>query len=180
MIEFKEFPKIHRLNREIIITEKIDGTNAQIFIGEDGSFLTGSRSQWITPEQDNHGFARWANEHKEDLMTLGPGSHYGEWWGLGIQRNYGLKEKRFSLFNVFRWTDDVRPACCGIVPTLYTGLFKESAILAALTLLRMQGSIASPGFMKPEGIVIYHTQGRFSLKVTLEKDDEPKSIAGKP
>jgi hypothetical protein len=29
MNEFVEFPKIARLSREMIITEKIDGTNAQ-------------------------------------------------------------------------------------------------------------------------------------------------------
>jgi hypothetical protein len=37
MAEFREFSKMARLSREIIITEKIDGTNAQIFIGEDAS-----------------------------------------------------------------------------------------------------------------------------------------------
>ena len=38
-MEFIKFEKIARLNREIIITEKIDGTNAQICITEDGEFL---------------------------------------------------------------------------------------------------------------------------------------------
>lgn len=56
-MEFMEFPKIARLSRECIITEKIDGTNGQIFIDEDGKFLIGSRTRWITPENDNHGFA---------------------------------------------------------------------------------------------------------------------------
>lgn len=41
MIEFKGFPKMARLSRECIITEKIDGTNAQICITEDGQFLSG-------------------------------------------------------------------------------------------------------------------------------------------
>ena len=34
MIEFTKFPKIPRLNRDMIITEKIDGTNAQIYVAE--------------------------------------------------------------------------------------------------------------------------------------------------
>lgn len=34
--EFHEFPKIARYSRPIIITEKIDGTNAQICISDDG------------------------------------------------------------------------------------------------------------------------------------------------
>jgi hypothetical protein len=62
---FEAFDKIARLSRMCVITEKIDGTNAQIYIPEEGGFFTGSRNQWITPEQDNFGFSRWAHEHKE-------------------------------------------------------------------------------------------------------------------
>jgi len=47
-IEFKEFPKIARLSRECIITEKIDGTNASILITDDGDMFFGSRTRWIT------------------------------------------------------------------------------------------------------------------------------------
>ena len=101
-MEFRKFDKIARLSREIVVTEKIDGTNGLIAIGEDGEFQVGSRNQWITPEKDNAGFARWAYEHKDELMQLGKGFHYGEWWGQGIQRGYGLDEKRFSLFNTSR------------------------------------------------------------------------------
>jgi hypothetical protein len=88
----------------MIVTEKLDGTNAQVHITDDGRIFAGSRNRWITPDADNFGFARWVAEHEEELRALGPGSHYGEWWGSGIQRRYGLDEKRFSLFNVGRWT----------------------------------------------------------------------------
>lgn len=44
MPEFVEFPKIARLSREIIVTEKIDGTNGVIYVGDDGEVLVGSRS----------------------------------------------------------------------------------------------------------------------------------------
>src|SRR5882724_293770 len=103
-MEFTEFNKIARLSRNCVVTEKLDGTNASIVIGEAGEFLVGSRTRWITPEDDNYGFARWAHTHKEELLTLGPGQHFGEWWGNGIQRKYGLSEKRFSLFNTARWS----------------------------------------------------------------------------
>ena len=56
--EFIPFPKIARLSRLAIVTEKIDGTNAQVTITEDGDIFAGSRSRWITPEDDNYGFAR--------------------------------------------------------------------------------------------------------------------------
>jgi hypothetical protein len=174
VIEFVEFPKIARLNRPVIVTEKIDGTNACIVIGEDGSFRTGSRTRWITPDDDNFGFSRWAHEHREELMQLGPGTHYGEWWGSGIQRGYGLEkgEKRFSLFNTSRWDDDaVRPACCQVVPILTQGTNITGLVGMALGVLREHGSLAEPGFMRPEGVVVYHTASRQLFKVTLEGDD---------
>ncbi len=179
MNEFEEFPKMARLSRPVIITEKIDGTNAQVCIGEDGEFLIGSRTRWITPEDDNYGFAKWAYEHKEELLTLGPGRHFGEWWGRGIQRNYSMTERVFSLFNVARWKDDaVRPVCCRIVPILYEGQFEQYGVLRgvqqSLMLLKEQGSIAAPGFMKPEGIVVFHVAGNFGFKKTFEKDEQGK------
>lgn len=196
MKEFVPFPKMPRLFRECIITEKIDGTNACICITEDGQFLTGSRSRWITPQEDNFGFARWAEVHREELMKLGPGTHFGEWWGSGIQRGYGLAngEKRWSLFNVARWclTDqkpqripmadpriekyqDLLPECCSLAPLLYRGAFDTARVCEALDELRLRGSVASPGFMKPEGIICYHVAGNFGFKATLEKDHEHKS-----
>ena len=86
---FNAFPKIARYSRLCTITEKIDGTNASIFISDDlTEFLTASRTKWITPENDNAGFSRWAFEHKDELMSMGAGHHFGEWWGLGIQRKW--------------------------------------------------------------------------------------------
>jgi len=175
---FVEFAKIARLSRGCCITEKIDGTNSQILITEDGGFFTGSRNRWITPEDDNFGFSRWAHENKDELMKLGPGQHFGEWWGSGIQRRYGITEKRFSLFNTSRWNAEVQtpPACCHVVPVIYTGIFTSTAADEAIALLREKGSIAAPGFMKPEGIVIYQSAGRCYFKKTLEKDEQPKSV----
>lgn len=193
-MEFKEFDKIARLNREVVVTEKIDGTNGLVWVSDDGAIVrAGSRSRWITPEDDNFGFARWVHEHTEELRALGPGYHYGEWWGAGIQRRYGLAEKRWSLFNVARWSDDTalvgrrsevevplspRPKCCHVVPVLAAGIglssAEGSAVGDALRLLRTCGSQAAPGFMKPEGVVVYHTAGRSLFKVTLEKDEMPK------
>ena len=176
MIEFKEFPKIARLNREVIVTEKIDGTNAAVVISEDGATIGAqSRSRIITVKDDNFGFARWVlDNHEELLAKLGPGHHFGEWWGQGIQRGYGLTEKRFSLFNVSRWADPtVRPACCHIVPVLATSI-SFAAAYDALQMLKHDGSKAAPGFMKPEGVVAFHAQGNLMFKATIEKDEEWK------
>ena len=106
MKEFAPFPKIPRLYREIVVTEKIDGTHASLYFDETGpdSLLVGSRTRWITAEADNYGFAAWAGPRRESLFTLlGPGHHFGEWYGVGINRNYGLHERRLALFNAKRW-----------------------------------------------------------------------------
>ena len=202
-MEFIEFPKIARLSREVIVTEKIDGTNGQIYIpkdemlvrqeGVDGHFplLVGSRTRWITPDSDNHGFAHWAYDNIEELLKLGPGRHFGEWWGSGVQRGYGLPkgEKRFSLFNTIRWclhdeepqrieTGDPKivkyqkqlPKCCHLVPVLWKGIFDTETVDRLLRKLDVQGSQASPGFMKPEGIVVYHVAGNVAFKKTLGND----------
>lgn len=176
--EFKEFQKIARLNREVVVTEKLDGTNALVFVGEDGAVRAGSRSRWITPADDNYGFARWVADHAEELRALGPGYHYGEWWGQGIQRRYGLDEKRFSLFNVARWLES-RPACCHVVPVLARGIGVDSVAADCLALLRETGSRAAPGFDRPEGIVIWHEAAQQLFKVTLEKDEESKEAAAR-
>jgi len=177
MAEFKAFEKIARVSRLCTITEKIDGTNGVIYIGEDGEFQVGSRSRWLQPTKgnDNAGFARWAEDHKEDLLKLGPGYHYGEWWGLGIQRGYALKEKKFSLFNTFRWADPaVRPTCCSVVPVLFEGIFHSHEIANALANLAEHGSVASPGYCAPEGIVIYHQAAKQYFKKTILKDEAYK------
>ncbi len=179
---FIGFPKIARYSRPCTITEKIDGTNASICISDDlgelsrgEGFYTASRTRWITPEHDNMGFSRWAHEHKEELLKLGPGHHFGEWWGLGIQRRYGQDRKRFSLFNTSKWSDEAaRPACCDVVPVLYEGPFCTFAIERAIDDLREDGSKAAPGFTKPEGIVIYHQAAKMYFKKTLIGDEKPK------
>lgn len=97
---------------------------------------------------------------------LGRGYHYGEWWGRGIQRGYGLKERRFSLFNVERWRDAFgpfgpggtgnnavwAPDCCRVVPVLYRGAeFDTLEVHDMLDRLSEKGSYAAPAFMRPEG-----------------------------
>ncbi|WAW11361.1 RNA ligase family protein [Oxalobacter vibrioformis] len=179
MESFVPFPKLHRLSREIIITEKIDGTNAQVHITEDGDIFAGSRNRYLTPENDNYGFASWVLGNKEELLKLGPGRHFGEWYGRGIQRGYGLCDRYFALFNVGRWTSlKELPECCLIVPILYQGVFSKEAIDNALRFLERNGSYLAPGFMNPEGIVIYHKAAGVGFKKLLENDHLSKTEAG--
>ncbi len=208
-----------RLFRDVWITEKIDGTNSSVFIGkldpnespqpecialketEEGMLfmLAGKRTSWITPKQDNYGFAGWVQNNADDLFNLGEGLHFGEWWGAGIQRRYGLKEKRFSLFNAIRWCehdsvpsqvgeafDPVKkemvlkyqkkaPKCCHVVPVLNVGEFNTDDIKLTLENLKLFGSMAAPGFMDPEGIVTFHIASNIGFKTTIKDDHKAKS-----
>jgi hypothetical protein len=204
---FEEFPKIGRLFKDVIVTEKIDGTNAQVYITPLGEFdaafvqatdapsrqevavvsyngvqygvYAGSRTRLITPGKgtDNFGFAEFVRKNAEAMVVvLGEGRHFGEWWGPGIQRGYGLTEKRFSLFNTQRWhtTDngsapftDLIPNV-GVVPVLYQGPFSTDAIRDCMRRLAEQGSVASPGFMVPEGVIAYHTAAKALFKFTFD------------
>lgn len=194
-----------RLSRECLITEKIDGTNGSVLIlplndstppmtraisiAGGMAILAGSRNRWITPDDDNFGFAAWVRDNAEELLQLGPGHHFGEWWGQGIQRNYGLTEKRFSLFNAARWClhgettetiptadpriekrQEVLPPCCHLVPLLYRGEFTTSQADLILFRLESDGSAAAPGFLSPEGVVVYHVAGNVGFKKTMGND----------
>lgn len=197
MQEFIEMRKIPRGSREVLVTEKLDGTSALVYISPEGEFLCGSRTRWITPENDNYGFAKWATAHMDELMMLGPGHHFGEWWGSGIQRGYGLPsgEKHWSLFNVQRWClkgqtpkelvsaalnkgvprfQEVLPGCVELVPLLWRGNMDDFDADAILKQLRAHGSFAAP-FLNPEGVVVLHIAGNVLFKKTLEHDSKPKS-----
>lgn len=170
---FVMFPKIARLDSQCTVTEKIDGTNACVIIA--GGELVGcqSRKRLITPDDDNYGFATWAHQHASELVELGDGYHYGEWWGEGIQRRYNQTRKRFSLFNVKRWADD-RPVCCDVVPILQVGDFMDIDFKQIEYELRTDGSVAAPGFMRPEGFMVYHHRLNAYAKHPFDKPAGPE------
>ena len=202
MTTFEPFPKIARLNRTCTVSEKIDGTNAAVRIIEavsetpydfstdpnlidivthdntEYALFAQSRNKFITPEKDNYGFAGWAHRNSVELIrTLGPGTHFGEWWGAGIQRRYGLtgSDKRFSLFNTHRWkfNDPALTAIPGLnaVPVLYEGPFDTEIINDLVSELT---SVAAPGYHAPEGVIVYNHAAKTYFKVTTENDEKPK------
>lgn len=205
--EFKSYSKIPRIDKLVwAITEKLDGTNGIVhitpFIGpEDGIVLegtgavaivgnvlvfAGSRSRWLQPgkQTDNYGFGEWVKANADELVaTLGPGTHYGEWWGQGIQRNYGATRKRFTLFAPWRYPqvrdirDETGDEVLTKVPLLAQGSGSARSIQTALDLweasLLRDGSPAVPGFMNPEGMVL--TLGNQNYKVIL--NDGPKEAS---
>lgn len=199
-MEFKAWPSIPRMSKEqVTVTEKIDGSNSAIRIrpfdidadrsmqvdtvsidGVQYTLWAQSRKRLLQPVKalDNFGFAGWVYDNAVELVkVLGPGDHFGEWWGSGIQRSYGLKEKRFSLFNAPRWYEVLHPTEARsevsnlyIVPTLFKGKFYDLDLPALKADLVENGSKIVPGF-KSEGMVVYLREVNTSYKVLLENDD---------
>lgn len=161
------------------ITEKIDGTNAQILINDrtddattmDQLIQAGSRNRWVyatdNARDDNFGFARWVKDNRDLLVRLGPGRHFGEWYGNGVGRGYGLDVKRFALFDRRRWQPEELTArglaAIGVevVPMLAScGLDSLNATMAHVESdLLTNGSRAVLGFAQPEGFVVQIQEG---------------------
>ncbi len=174
---FHPWPKTPRWSKEMVtITEKLDGTNAQLLLLPDGQWKAGSRNRWLSAESDNYSFHLWCSQNINELLKLGHGRHYGEWWGLGIQRGYGLFERRFSLFNVVRPYESL-PACVSLVPVLYKGPIDPQQIETCMESLTTSGSRAAPGYMKAEGLVIHHLSTQIRYKRLTENDTLHKGEA---
>lgn len=179
--QFTEWPSIARLDRPIIITRKIDGNNSAVGIHEnDDSTYTvwaQSRTRIIKPgkDSDNYGFAQWVSDHEETLVVdLGPGLHFGEWWGLGIRGGYGKKERTFSLFNTSRWgeAEFVTPNL-DVVEVLGMSSYFDRTLVDECLQKLIERSVDTG--IREEGVVIFHTHGNLMFKKTIEKDDRGKS-----
>lgn len=83
---------------------KLHGTNASIVFPIEGGFYCQSRSNVITLQSDNAGFARWVEDHKNQLEILDKSGLvvYGEWCGQGIQKGVAISQvpKNFIVFAV--------------------------------------------------------------------------------
>ncbi len=179
--EFKKFDKIESIDKcKISITQKINGTNAQIYIFDDENGVrnvyAGSRNRWLTIDDDNYGFAKWVSQNATQLSDfLGLGRHFGEWAGLGIGSGEGLDHRRLFLFNWRRWNKIELPQFMSVVPLLGTSdecpaqhmLFID----AIMDGLKKGGSCVqeAKGFNRPEGIVI-EIGGQFYKKVFEQED----------
>jgi hypothetical protein len=186
-VSFEPMAKIPRLHGDCIVTEKIDGTNGCIELAP-GSVSACSRNRrlvtisWVNhPDApmadhplvewhgtDNMGFGAWVVANYPSLVRLGYGRHFGEWYGQGIQRTYGLDHKRFALFRPpAGGLPEGLPASLGVVPRLGAfNTFSTAQIEAYYQVLKLDGSQAVPGFMNPEGIVVFHARSGCLFKLT--------------
>ncbi len=195
-MDFVKYPKTARLNSPFDITEKIDGTNAAVLIrtvdlsfdewdpyvgdmfnldGQTYQVAAQSRTRVITPNDDNYGFAAWVSGNAESLVKdLGPGTHFGEWWGSKIQRAYGMTngERYFSLFDNKRYspeiewgaTEGLRLAPLMVMEDEFEFEYLEDSI----QYLRDNGSTLN-GFDRPEGVVLHFHHNGTRFKYILDK-----------
>ena len=170
-VEFTPWPKINRLkSMAVTVTYKVDGTNAAVHIRDGKLVACQSRNKFITPEQDNMGFANWAYSNADVLSHLGDGIHFGEWACPNIQKNpHKLEKKKFFLFNAHRYEDlmedeDRRKiliaADIEVVPVLYNGEYDEAVIRDIMT----HHAEIDEGF---EGVIIYFHDFRTYMKRTV-------------
>lgn len=191
-LEFKSWREIEKYQGvHVIITEKIHGTNAQIHVysESEGAPLkarAGSRNRYLDVlGSDNYGFAVYVKAHEQEICEkLGEGRHYGEWVGPGINGEYGLPDKHLVLFDHKRHPKEKfdagqMPPRMLPIPVLYDGPYSIEAVQATLEKLRTEGSVLSPGFMKPEGVVLHFPQFN-SMKKRVFKAEETPWKAPKP
>ncbi len=185
MPAFKSFDKIEQIGKlYMTITQKIHGTNAHVLVytNEAGELdlLVGSRNRYITPDDDNFGFATHVYAHKEEFLKLGLGRHDGEWAGPGINKGEGLAQKTFVLFDARKFPEGrPLPPQTAVVPVLYKGTVDFIIIQEALADLKTNGSKLVPGFMHPEGIVAQIGGIRYK-KVFTEEDTQWSGTGKKP
>ena len=196
----------HQLRLAVITGEVSDITYEPIY---EYRFYAQSRNRFITPINDNFGFAAWVKENAEDLVeTLGAGCHVGEWWGHGIQRGYGLPrgERHFSLFNVTRHNplgsmadleahfaappagrEPLFPDLpeLSTVPVI-TAADNDRSLRAmshmvdrALARLSLAGSLAAE-FARPEGIVLFHSRSNQVFKAFCDDAEKAAEVRSRP
>lgn len=176
-ISFQRFESIESIKHGVYleITQKLHGTNGAIFYSRNPEHIAiGSRNRWLTETEDNHGFYKFVHENLDALKPcLKEGYNYGEFIGKGIGNGEGLTEKNFAFFDFHHFGKQSLPHGFSTVPVLFVGKMGLSKlnekINECLDDLKTNGSKYTPGFMKPEGIVVKINHVRF--KLTFENEE---------
>lgn len=125
--EFSKWPKIfqfHNVMKEIVGNSainkfvdglkgsvtyrgkvKLHGTNAAIML-HNGEMFVQKRTDFITPDNDNAGFAKWAYANKDWLLRFNPSDWptkviHGEWCGSGVQKGDAISNIGRKVFVIF-------------------------------------------------------------------------------
>lgn len=99
----KEHPEILNGNPVVFYKPKVKlhGTNAGIQCHHDGIVVAQSRTNELTEESDNAGFAKWVKSREGSWRIHNDLIIYGEWCGPGIQKGVAISEIPKKVFAVF-------------------------------------------------------------------------------
>lgn len=189
--KFVAYPKTRRLEDETVtISEKVDGTNGVLFIHKphlcdvlNGStdapyILAGCRSRWLkdddTKSWDNHGFGKWVAENAQALHALPEGFHYGEWYGKGINHGYGMKERRFMLFNRKRYENLTYLPKCVELETIIEDDVPVAELSSVIDRIKNKATV-NGSFHIPESGMVEGLIMRFKLSARVYKEVWNKS-----
>lgn len=133
----EKFVTVFTAGEHITITEKIDGANASIAVGEDGKLIAFSRRNQLTPESTLQGFYEFVQTLDSSIISCVLGTRYiffGEWLVKHSIKYPENKMKQFYVFDVWDteieqylpWEQTKQMAeFCGLnlVPLFYDGPF---------------------------------------------------------
>lgn len=97
-----KYPELLSGNSAVIYKAKVKlhGTNAAVQC-HGGEIVVQSRTQIITPNNDNAGFAKFVYDNKEPWTKFKDIIIYGEWCGSGIQSGVAISAIGKKIFAVF-------------------------------------------------------------------------------
>lgn len=113
-MEFRKYEKIYRLGKEetdgilqgtVNVTEKLDGANLSVWLGERGEIRVGSRNNDLTANGNEfNGAVHYCNAHEgiRTLLAFHPTYRlYGEWLVRHTLAYNETAYKKFYLFDIF-------------------------------------------------------------------------------
>jgi RNA ligase (TIGR02306 family) len=163
----KNFPDVLKEGEQVIISEKIHGSNFRCGWVDEETFLAGSHNCNLKEDPDN---IYWKIVHKYDLKEKMRGMGvilYGEVYGPGIQKNfaYDKKEVELVVFDVslngvyydYYQAQEIYYGILGLpgVPVLYVGEWEPELVNLA------DGQSTISDTCIKEGIIIRPLVGRY-------------------
>src|SRR3990167_5491784 len=171
-MQFRKYEKVYRLGKEetdgilngvVSITEKLDGANLSVWLGDGGEIRVGSRNNDLTANGNEfNGAVKYCNTHQgiKDFFTHHPTSRlYGEWLVRHTLSYDETAYKKLYIFDILRPDglylpqDAVQAKCkefgLDCVPDL--GTFENPTLVELTKLVEGQPSIYGK---TREGIVI--------------------------
>ena len=118
-MQFRKYEKIHRLNKEetdgilngiVNVTEKLDGANLSVWLGDSGEIRVGSRNNDLTDNGNEfNGAVHYCNAHMgiRKFFEKNPTHRlYGEWLVRHTLSYNETAYKKFYLFDVYDHRDN--------------------------------------------------------------------------